>query len=638
MGAGQSVPTKINRQTVYDLTKSTRDMMNVILDYMLKEISIRDFYLLSNPNECKKYVLFLTNTLYKQFYELGIEMGKDKQGALFFRPIKELVEVPESEKVERQSLCLILAYFYTRIFQIFGALALTLIDDASIMTSSGLLIDTTVSKQRLLAPGARPYVTMGGDNNMIGGATINLGIYNFMRNYLNLTNPNDTYGYNIISPGNDIYFKIQPKTIGVSSTPAIFTIFTRGARRYFNLDITVKPDSTSITYNKVLVTLQYIRYNKKGETADSKKSRISFPSELGSSTVRFVLDEDTIPYKKYPDYKVSGTDITVNDYFQDLFSKLIPYVRNLSDGTIDYTGYSDYSRETGEYGRKTYSVSDKEVIDELRLERTLHNLVRQKPLGHCIARALQLLNSIGVKGDKWESNICKANFLIIKDGSIRTGLPKPGESLDTSPGLAALSQLFYDTVRYGLPKITMSEPSVAEYSDFMKRMAIMFGDYKTTDGVRSSSDLIQKGLKGIKDNRDGELCRKRGKMDTFIIVPNNKVETIQEYVTQLYKTQLEHSKKAGAIIKLLFNIERDKTSGRYRISFNDNILKKGIPEINRINSIARKVLIEYYETCESTYIKGMNEVLNIAPRKPTIGVLPTGTGTTTATTGTATTT
>ena len=65
MGAGQSVPTKINRQTVYDLTKSTRDMMNVILDYMLKEISIRDFYLLSNPNECKKYVLFLTNTLYK---------------------------------------------------------------------------------------------------------------------------------------------------------------------------------------------------------------------------------------------------------------------------------------------------------------------------------------------------------------------------------------------------------------------------------------------------------------------------------------------------------------------------------------------------------------------------------------------
>jgi hypothetical protein len=76
MGSGQSIPSKLTRQAVYDLTKSTRDVMNVLLDYMLKEISIRDFYLLSNPTECKKYVLFLANNMYKHFYELGIRKSR----------------------------------------------------------------------------------------------------------------------------------------------------------------------------------------------------------------------------------------------------------------------------------------------------------------------------------------------------------------------------------------------------------------------------------------------------------------------------------------------------------------------------------------------------------------------------------
>jgi len=600
MGTGASVPSKLSRQSVYDLTKSTREMMNVILDYMLKEISIRDFYLLSNPNECKKYVLFLTNTLYKQFYELGIEVSKDKKGALFFRPIKELLEVPESEKVERQSLCLILAYFYTRIFQIFGALALTLIDDASIMSVNGLLVDTTTSRQRILPPGARPYITTG-------GAGVDIGIFNFMRNYMNLTEYNGTYGYPVISPGYDIYFKVGTKTIGSSYSPATFTIFTRGAKRYFNLDIVAQPED--LTNSKILVSLQYIRYTKRGDT---KQTKIDFPSSIATKRVHFQRDRTPVPLGKYSDFRVAGTDITAGEYFQEIFSKLIPYVRSITDDEIGYLTSSVY--DVDKYGSKTYMATDKDVIEELRLERTIHNLVRQKPLGHCVARALQLLNSVSLKGDNWESNICKANFLVSKDGAIRTGLPKPGETIDSSPGLFSLSQLFYDTVRYGLPKITMSEPSIVEYAEFMKKMAILFGDYKTPSGPRSNSDLIEKGLKGIRDKRDGELCK--GKMGTSIRVPASESSSVYDYVNKLYKTQLEHSKKAGAIFQLLFNMQKDKTSGRYRISFNDNILKKGIPEINRINMIARKVLVEYYENCESIYVQGMAKVIQATTAIP----------------------
>ena len=59
MGAGQSIPSgNLLRKDVLEATKSTRKVMDILLEYMLKEISVRDFYLLSSPSECKKYVLF----------------------------------------------------------------------------------------------------------------------------------------------------------------------------------------------------------------------------------------------------------------------------------------------------------------------------------------------------------------------------------------------------------------------------------------------------------------------------------------------------------------------------------------------------------------------------------------------------
>jgi hypothetical protein len=595
MGSGQSVPNKLSRQDIYNLTKSTRDTMNVLLDYMLKEISIRDFYLLSNPNECKKYVLFLTNTLYKQFYELGIEVVKDKKSSLFFRPIKELVDTPESEKAERQSLCLILAYFYTRIFQIFGALALTLIDDANIMTSSGLLIDTTVDKRKLLAPGARPYVTMG-------GAGVDIGVLNFMRNYLDFTSTSEQFGYRVRSPNYPIYFKRDTSLIGSNFTSAFFTIFKKTNKPLFYLDIKVK--SEDITNSKILVKFVDLRILKKDDFTESK---VKFPSSLGNEITFQRTMSPTMP-GTYSEYYVSGTTKSVSAFFEDLFSKLVPYVR--SSLSSDYI----YELDKPGYGSKTYFASDKDVIDELRLERTIHNLVRQKPLGHCIARALQLLNTTSLHSDHWESSVCKANFLVSKDSAIRSGLVKPGNTIDMSPGMTSLSQLFYDTIRYGLPKITMSQTSIIEYTEFMRKMATIYGDNKVGTETRSDSDLVEKGLKGIKNRRDMILCKDN--TDKSISINKDNYDNIYQYVNQLYKIQLEHSKRAGAIFQLLFNIERDKSSGRFRITFNDNILKKGIPEINRINIAARKVLVQYYENCETTYLKGMAEVIKTTTPTP----------------------
>ena len=83
---GSSISTQINtHEDLFKSTIDTRNVMNILLEYMLKEVSVRDFLLLSNPNECKKYALFMSNSLYDQFYKLKLMPTKDQRGFLLFR-------------------------------------------------------------------------------------------------------------------------------------------------------------------------------------------------------------------------------------------------------------------------------------------------------------------------------------------------------------------------------------------------------------------------------------------------------------------------------------------------------------------------------------------------------------------------
>ena len=153
MGQGSSSPIGATTHAqAFSQTEYTRMVMDNLLNYMLKQLSVRDLLHISKESECKKYVLFKANAIYQYFYELRIFPTKDAKGLLTFRKIDDLVNPKGDQEKERQSLCLIVAYFYTRIFQIYGALALTLIDDMNAMTSSGL-IGLPGADARLFTPG-----------------------------------------------------------------------------------------------------------------------------------------------------------------------------------------------------------------------------------------------------------------------------------------------------------------------------------------------------------------------------------------------------------------------------------------------------------------------------------------------------
>uniref|UniRef100_A0A6C0KLJ5 Uncharacterized protein n=1 Tax=viral metagenome TaxID=1070528 RepID=A0A6C0KLJ5_9ZZZZ len=362
---------------------------------------------------------------------------------------------------------------------------------------------------------------------------------------------------------------------------------------------------------QVKMEMQSIRYSLK--TGSSKTMDI--PDDVLSSkivTIQSSIPDDT--------FQIANTGQSIPDFFDAFFQEIVVLLRNLS-------GDATTVAETG-------------IAEELRMTRTIYNLTKVKPLGHCIARALQLLQSQPFEDKTALSYICRAKFLE-KTGTdlegkkttvTRSGIPEPGSSLDNSPGMAALSQLFYEIIYEATPKIGMSErkeadgrSSLDEYRTFMKNMAILFGDFKDpTDPTkdRSVEDLGRQGLKGIKNRKDKELCKKIGVDDTLSL-PNQTAKQINQYVRQLFQIQLQHAAKCGAIFKKLFSIQRDKTSKQFKISLSNNIITNGFPEIQRINTEARRLLVDYYSRCEVTYREGMQRIVDyklstVAPPAPLI--------------------
>jgi hypothetical protein len=619
MGTSQSIPSTLSRQKVFELTRDTRGLMDIMLEYMLKEISVRDFLALSNPTECKKYVIFLANSLNKHFYELQITPIKDKKGVIAFRPVKDLIKDDDTEK---QTLCLTLAYFYTRIFQIYGALALTVIDDANVISESGISSLSVDSIKRgvtgLVTPGYSSYMSKGGS---ISAAT--LGSFNFLRSFL-IDDKDPQKGWPIAYKGEgnsrgQIFFypKIEEKdefgrliiTNIISETKVqrgVFFIAYLGAQRFSQLEAYAKLEGIGGNIKFSFGKLKY--YNKKNAV---NPESIDLPSDIITNKTITIQGERPAGGKAAYIYTILGSDKTISEYFTEILSKVVEFLkRNTLDETTTTTSSGVIISETG-------------TTEELRLARIVQNLTKTKPLGHCLARAMQLLRTLPLKGEDAVSNICKSKFLEYttisasgtKTTTTRSGIPEPGASLDTSPGLAALSQLFYDTIKEGTPRVVIGtdpgpgldkKSSLQLYLEFMKKIGSLFEGEDFLN--KPNEDVVKSGLIGIRNKRDNEWCRG---ITGNVTVPANKVSNIYNFVNQLYKIQIKHAAECGKIIKLLFNMNRDKFSGRYKISLSDNIIKKGFPEIERINFIARDLLIKYYTNCESTYLTGMSDILKI---------------------------
>ena len=625
MGAGSSSPLGATpgigttHIAAFTNTEHTRHLMNELLNYMIKQVSVRDLLQMSKAEECKKYVLFKANSLYQYFHELRIFPSTDSRGLLTFRKVEDLVSPKGDMAKERQSLCLVIAYFYTRVFQIYGALALTLIDDMNFMTSTGFTsFVPSDSDARKITPGFIAQSSSGGAVTMNQTTSplsdkINLKNFDWIRSFLTTETSSNVYGTRYTGSGTNkgyVLFKLDDvfkdgfakdaKTIYSSSIGSVvstvqlsqFKIGFPGSNDYHSFDIYTQKGPGKITVRTGKLTFK----NEHDETITlekefSREFSIEFkPSSNTSSKGTYIIKDTTVP--------------DVSEYLAELLSEVISYLK----GAIKQRKESVYF--TSESRNKFVAKSETGISEHLKVEKMIADLTKQRPLGHCIARALQLLKAEPFDDGTSISQICRVKFSDEKEDKVsnRIALPKKGKPLSDNPGLFALANLFYDTISIGSPKLTIGRSKDAtgkstfdNYVTFMRNMAILYGDE-----IKDESKLEEAGLSSISNKRDAEFC----KSDDDIRVSATATKQVHAIVKTMFQAQINHGANCHKIINKLFAIQEDKSTGRpVMFKLNNNLIVKGFPELERINAEARNLLVNYYTDCEKKYIQGMKFVL-----------------------------
>lgn len=661
MGSSSSSP--IGAQThdqALKGTEYTRMIMDELLNYMIKQLSVRDLLHMSKESECKKYVLFKANAIYQYFHELRVFPTKDAKGLLTFRRVEDLVNPKGEQEKERQSLCLVIAYFYTRIFQIYGALALTLIDDVNAMTSSGLM--TTFKKgdnMRLQTPGyyaQTPYYGRGGatlSSNPPLPEKFKLQYFQWIRSFLTSDEASNTIssiGYKTRYNGSgddagNIHIKIdevvrnkpnpQGSVIASGNTPfriyqyAKCLIRIQEIKEYYNTLIFYTLHSGDI--NQVTIRGLTFRNSAKEEITIHRFDRTFSIGKIDKNGKSIFVVKDS--------------KMDVSDYMVDLLSKIIIYIRsvmNRSKADIldddvrqpdttendtnehEYSGYQSTRGTRGYQSNRTRSnrgyhnnrgtisrKSEEGITSHLRVEKMISALTTHRPLGHCISRALQLLKTEPFVNQAGISQICRLAF--DTKGTERIGLPKRDEKLSEHPGLFALANLFYDTIIIGSPNLIIGKNTVNGHSSFEDYVAFMktLSEQYESDPLNSQK-IEEKGLSGIINKRDGKDCTKA---DDIPLTPEITTK-VHEIVKSMFQKQVRHSENCYRIINMLFTITINPTTKKPTMfKLNDNLIREGFPELERINREARNILVEYYTDCENKYKAGRDIILEDRNKK-----------------------
>jgi len=607
--------------------KETDVMMNLIFRYMSKKIMVIDLMKLSEPDTCSQYVVSLAQHMSTQFSRLQILPYKEnKSDVLLFKRYSELDPSKTSEghsKSEKESLCLLLSYYYVRIFQIYGALALTLLNDVSLseatLTASKddpRLVNKTPGYGKTRVANIQQFgggYTLGGADTVDTTEKLRDTKFKFLNpddknSYLMSYDPKNgwktKYDASSQATGGRAYFKITGTRTIKDGEPTVLGEFYLYAPAKQDRYLILFVEATPIVGTNYDVTLKYTKLKSSDSTI------VGIPSSLKNSDVSIKSSDDTIYTVHIADVKdKSTTTKSIPAYFQEVFHDLIS----------DFSLKAKKPTSDGE-------VSEEGTPEPFKLKTTIGALQDRRTTGHCIARALQLLRTIPstVRGGppSYQSDICMEKFSFTKRSykgevssvSSTRGIPTYGSSLadagaaDTR-GFRSLVQLFYDTIRVGSPQIIISDQAFTEYMNFMKTMAHLFKD---TAPTTTKEIKMEKGLVEIKNKRDKGMCKELHLEEKTMPVDSRvNINAVSAVVKELYQIQVKHAKKCGEIFKLLFDIAYDEKKNPLTISLSKNVLQGGFDEINRINGLARKVLIDYYSDCEHKYVQGVD--LIVAP-------------------------
>jgi hypothetical protein len=633
---------------------------------MVTKLTPKDLLALSNPSECKKAVFVMKDAIDATFRKLRIRPQKDKSsGILYYSLIDELVPQGDSKGVgfrlgsssgstvgqplptqsdkfsvdaeEYYGHCLDLAYFYIRIFQIFGALAMTVADNSK--AGSTTPVRYIKGPERGIV-GAVPTPLKKSWSFFGGSLTKEQFIEPFSDRFLSAqtsTKIRDAIRLTVNQYLPFSSYLISPETKQSVRDISILYMFER-----FNtmrLRISMNSSLSSITTialefiidneNKLVGSIRYKPIYSYGESKSvgyelssiSLKKKNANPvlvpnSSNYSRSFNFVKDGDQYVSKdKATELNGKSMDELFNFYFTAVIDSLNnsrpigELVGEPAKGTVSYSSPSGYvpSSSYGSpsssifspgglaLGRQVYGTSTNPLDTDYIKQFLRTDMPRQT--SYCVSRALQLLDINPLSSSKKAtSHICNPKFTADKPI-----LPDPKASLAKSPGLQSLEHLYYS-----LPQLKKSG-------------ATWSYDIKTVDPeYKQFLNDLRKELMGATDPMpDGKTMKDLGMRDTGcsvttgtsgdIEVGEAKIKSVLPFVQQLYGIQQMQTAKVYQFITTYLIVKKTGSDGSKQYYIHPSIIQN-IPNLEVVAKKARELIKAYYIGCEQTYQKGVAAV------------------------------
>ena len=545
-------------------TKGGSDLVNELFTWMVSQANVRDFYLMANPAQCKKYIMLTADVLNKVFYKIDVIPQAGPSGTIYFRKADVLLPQDKTDPLykHREINCLRLAFLYVRIFQIFAAMSLTILD---VDTKLEMDLLRNIAKLR-----ETEVIPLFGRRQAGGALDVKKPLpiaFQVLRESLSEI------------PTNPSYYKF-------SGTMIYLEYGAQGP----DGSLPIKYDYSASKNGKKERRVIEGRILVERRGTDSINIQLfNLKQYSGSSTKE--LDDTNVIFTRQ-----SIEDVYRNRGSRSISEGLDNVFRKMAAGEEGAKEENTYSKARGSPSVTQFEKDMGEVAEGLHTKTIVSAFTRATPpKAHCIARALQLVSEAGIQSavpKEIYTHICKSKFL-----TDSRSLPPAGDRITKEDGIYALAQLFYDTLKEATPSI--SQATQEQYKAFLEKMKFAFEESKDT---KVSFDELRKNpLDTIVNRIPSAACGKDAVDKSYKIKNQELIRQLRNTVRQMVNYQIGHTANAVKILKKLFLLPIE--SGK-ALQIHPRILKGGMEEVNKIAEEAREVLVDYYSQCEIMYRSG----------------------------------
>lgn len=605
MGGGQST---LGGEAYSQRATAAKKFADSILTLFFSKANLKRLLDLHKLDQCSKFVFTTAQDLQTQFQKIQISPALGKKGEILFAPIQDIApgllkqNATNAESMRlyadlthaRNENCIHVAYFYVRVFQIYSALALTVINADPMRRRAGITVQGSQGPQRA--------ALLGGAYNQKGGSIPKQGDFRALRDSINSTPLQAIISY--LDPVG--VFNNTRQTVRLSDKRA-------GVKGVLFITWEYPNPSQEAELN---LEAKYLRtggsevLGRVNAKKDGANVVITFEGPNGSFSQTFSLGIDQIWGFKYDAGEGKRDDPA--PFYDEVHAVFAD-----DDGESQVKGQSTTST-TGSVGQGTSSVTAFEGFEKLKkLFEDTSTGSKEFPKAYCIARAMTLLNPIFAnelpdRNQPYYSQICKKVYDFESGEAL---MPRVGTNAKVNVYLRSLVSLYYDDYKYDKTKktikLTQTESGRSELQSLSKEFAALY--MMPTAGAETflAADDDRQSGSTMTQFREMGLCAKR---DALIRIEQDQkgkefLNNLQSQVIQpMLAFQEQHTQKVNVLLMKMFKVETITPPGgrpEVNLKLTDLVKSRGTEGINAIGKEAHRLLREYYRKSEAFYIKGV---------------------------------